>query len=72
MARTPTAVCVVPVGRHRVTRERPLGTIVETLYQGSGAAAGQAYEAHNATEDDEWICYYRHNERCSAKPRGLP
>lgn len=65
-----TAPCVVPVGRHRVTRERPLGTIIETLYQGSGAAAGQAYERYNTEVAGEYICYYRRNERCGAKTQG--
>jgi len=59
-----------PIGKHRVTREYPLGTIIDTLYQGTGAIAGQTYERYNAERDGEWICYYRHNERCSAKPWG--
>jgi hypothetical protein len=65
-----TASVVVPIGRHRVTRERPLGTIIETLYQGTGAVAGQTYELYNAERPDEWVCYYRSNERCGAKTLG--
>lgn len=68
----PVAPHCLPNMGHKVTREYPLGTVIAVISLGSGALARQAYDAHNAERVGEWICYYRHNERCGAKTMVTP
>ena len=65
---TPRFPAPPSVGDCRVTRERPRGRIVETLYQGGGAVAAQQYAYYNPEQPEEWVVFYRGNEACSGKP----